>query len=133
MKIFVDTSALLALLDQDDISHALAAKIWQRLISEKHELVTTNYVLVETATLLQTRIGVEAVRELQDAITPLLKPIWIDEVVHESSIQALLLANLRRLSLVDCSSMTIARRNNIRHFFAFDRHFTQRGFTCLLS
>ena len=133
MNIFVDTSAMLALLDRNDISHALAARIWQRLINEKHELFTTNYVLVETATLLQARIGIEAVRELQDTIAPLLKPIWIDKAVHESSMQALLLANLRRLSLVDCSSMTVARQSGIDRFFAFDRHFSERGFTCLLA
>lgn len=133
MNIFVDTSALLALLDRDDISHTLAGRIWQRLIAEKHKLFTTNYVLVETAALLQSRIGVDAVQELQSAIAPLLEPIWIGKDLHDSSMQAVLLANLRQLSVVDCSSILVARQSGIVHFFAFDRHFTQRGFTCLTS
>jgi predicted nucleic acid-binding protein len=133
MNVFVDTSAILALLDQDDISHARAVQIWQRLVNEEHALVTTNYVILETAALLQTRIGLEAVRGFQNDIVPLLKPIWIDKDVHELSVQALLLANRRWLSLVDCSSMTIARQSGIDHFFAFDRHFSERGFTCLLA
>jgi uncharacterized protein len=133
MNVFVDTSALLALSDSDDLSHTMAAKVWRRLINEKHELFTTNYVLVETTTLLQTRTGVEAVRGFQAAIAPLLRTVWIGEDVHKTSLQTLLIANLRRLSLVDCSSMTVARQLGIEHFFAFDRHFAQRGFTCLVA
>lgn len=133
MKVFVDTSAVLALSEPEDYSHVTATHIWQRLTSEKHELLTTNYVVVETCTLLQTRSGIQAVQEFQTAIVPLLHIVWIDEETHMVAIQALLLANQRRLSLVDCSSMIIAKRYNIQHVFAFDRHFTQRGFTCLLA
>lgn len=133
MKVFVDTSAMLALTDLEDDSHRLAAAVWQRLITEKHELLTTNYVLVETCSLLQARIGVHSVRDFQASIAPLLNVIWIVEEIHKASLQTLLLANQRRLNFVDCSSMIVARNYNIQHFFAFDRHFTQRGFICLLS
>ena len=133
MKVFVDTSAILALADPEDHSHRIAAAIWQRLISEKHELLTTNYVLVEICSLLQARIGIHSVQAFQTSIAPLLNVVWINEETHQASLQALLLANQRRLNLVDCSSMTVASRYNIQHFFAFDRHFTQRGFICLLS
>lgn len=133
MNVFVDTSAILALADPEDNSHRVALAVWQRLITEKHQLLTTNYVLLEACSLLQARIGLHSVRDFQSSVAPLLDVIWIDEETHQASLQTLLLANQRRLNLVDCSSMTVARRNNIQHFFAFDRHFTQRGFICLLS
>lgn len=133
MTVFVDTSAVLSLLDPNDISHALAAKVWRRLTDEKDKLLTTNYVVVETCSLLQARSGIQAVREFQAVIVPLLNIVWINEEMHKDALEAMLLASERRLSLVDCSSMIIARRYNIQTFFAFDRHFTQRGFTCLLG
>ena len=123
----------MAIDDPEDYSHAIAANIWQRLTSEKHELLTTNYVVVETCSLLQARSGIQAVRTFQAVIVPFLAIVWIDEETHKNALEALLLASLRRLSLVDCSSMIIARRYNIQTIFAFDRHFTQRGFTCLTA
>ena len=61
MSVFVDTSALYAVLDADDGKHSPACAEWQRLLLNS-SLVTTNYVLVETTALLQHRLGVEAVR-----------------------------------------------------------------------
>jgi predicted nucleic acid-binding protein len=133
MNVFVDTSAILSLLDPNDISHVLAAKVWRRLTGEKDKLLTTNYVVVETCSLLQARSGLQAVREFQAAIVPLLNIVWINEEMHKDALEAMLLANQRRLSLVDCSSMMIAKQYNIQSIFAFDRHFTERGFTCLIA
>jgi len=44
---------------------------------------------------------------------------------------ALLTAAARDLSLVDCVSFAIMRERNLDTAFAFDRHFTQQGFTCI--
>jgi uncharacterized protein len=131
MNVFVDTSALLALSEPLDRSHLVAAKVWQRLIGEKHELYTTNYVLVETCALLQARTGIQSVRAIQSDIVPLLHVIWIDGELHELAVQALLLTNRRKLSLVDCSSVVVARRFSIQDTFAFDKHFSEQGFACL--
>ena len=133
MNVFVDTSAILALADTEDHSYRVAAAVWQRLIAEKHQLLTTNYVLVETCSLLQARIGIQSVREFLSSIVPLINVIWIDEETHKASLQVLLLANQRRLNLVDCTSMAVARQSGIDHFFAFDRHLSERGFICLIS
>ena len=51
MKVFVDTSALLAVLDADEKRHKQAASAWKRLLEEDARLVTTNYVLVESFAL----------------------------------------------------------------------------------
>ena len=41
-------------------------------------LCTSNYVLVETLSLLQNRLGIEAVRAFEDAVTPLLRVFWVE-------------------------------------------------------
>ena len=46
MRIFVDTSALFALLDEEDPNHAGAVATWPGLLKGA-ELVTHNYVHVE--------------------------------------------------------------------------------------
>jgi predicted nucleic acid-binding protein len=126
--IFVDTSALYALLDVDDANHLPAAAIWKTLLKGGATLVTTNYVLIETVALVQSRLGLEAVDAFLAELAPVLAVRWIDEAAHRIA-QAMLLAIQRRaVSLVDCSSFVIIRELGYADAFAFDRHFIEQGF-----
>lgn len=128
MIVFIDTSALLSVLDADERNHARAARSWRSLIEKDSALVTTNYVLIETFALVQHRLGIEAVRVVQSDLVPVLRIGWIDEQTHERATAALLAASRRRLSLVDCVSFEFMRREGIRKAFSFDRDFTAMGF-----
>jgi len=131
MSIFVDTSAFLAVLDADDLHHAKAALLWQDLLNHTEDLVSTNYVLVETFALVQNRLGMEAVKCLDEDILPLVRIAWTTEADHRVAVSALLIAARRRLSLVDCMSFTIMRQLQLRRAFAFDRDFNTQGFETL--
>lgn len=128
MTVFVDTSALLAVLDADDQNHSAARLAWEDLITRAEDLVCTNYVLVETFALVQNRLGLDAVRTLQADILPVLQVDWLDSASHERSVAALLMAARRQLSLVDCASFDAMRRLGISAAFTFDRHFAEHGF-----
>jgi len=56
-RLFVDTSAYFALTDKRDENHEAAAHFIHQLIRERTELLTTNYIVAETHTLLLNRIG----------------------------------------------------------------------------
>ena len=131
MSTFVDTSALLAVLDADDAQHARAARAWGELVNGGDDLVTTSYVLVETCALTQARLGLGATRLLDEDIVPVLRITWVDETLHRTAMAALLTAQRRDLSLVDCVSFAVMRRLSIARAFAFDRHFRQQGFGLL--
>ena len=68
--IFVDTSALYAVLDRDDQNHPLAKSTWGTLLQEDEALIVTNYVVVETTALVQHRLGMAAVRVLCGDVLP---------------------------------------------------------------
>ena len=125
---FVDTSAFYALLDGDDAEHSRALKVWEGKPPGEGGLATTNYVVLESMALLQSRLGMPAVRGFRDAILPLVRIEWIDEVVHAQAVSAFIAADRRGLSLVDLSSFETIRRLGIRSVFTFDRHFRQYGF-----
>ncbi len=108
--IFCDTSALFAVIDRDSDTHVEAALSWRGLIERDTQLVTTNYVLVEMFALLQRRLGLEAVRRFQADVLPILDIEWIDQQAHERAVEAMLTANRRQLSLVDCTSFDAMRR-----------------------
>ena len=128
MTAFVDTSALLAVLHRSDKNHARAAATWRALLENDEVLVCTNYVLLETLALLQSRFGLEAVRDLLENVVPLLRVAWVDDEIHGAGVSALLTANRRLLGLVDCVSFVTMRRLSITRAFEFDKHFVEQGF-----
>lgn len=128
MRIFVDTSAFLAVLDADEANHPAAAQVWEELLQGDARLFSTNYVLVETLALVQNRLGIPVVHAFQERISPLLRIAWVDEALHQSAVSALLAAGRRRLSLVDCASFEVARSYAVDAVFAFDVHFQEGGF-----
>ncbi len=128
MSLFVDTSAFFAVLDGSDRHHPKARQIWKDLIESSDDLVSTSYVLVETFALLQSRLGMEAVRCFDKDILPVVRVHWVSESDHLASVSALLTAGRRQLSLVDCVSFTVMRQLQIRRAFAFDSDFADQGF-----
>lgn len=131
MRVFLDTSGILAVLDADDDNHPKAKDAWTALITSGTAFITHNYILVETFALAQHRLGFSAVRTVEEDILPIVHVEWVDELTHRLGVSALLAASRRRLSLVDCVSFEIMRRLGLREVFAFDRHFIEQGFHCL--
>src|SRR6266508_6905193 len=127
-KIFVDTSALYALISTQDQKIELAIKTWENALERGEILFTNNYVLVECFALVQSRLGIEFVRALQANIVSFLQVDWISEQQHASSVNDVFTANRRQLSLVDCSCIESIRHLGIERVFTFDEHFHEQGF-----
>lgn len=128
MRVFVDTSAILAILIKEDENHLLAQQTWQHLITNRAKLITTSYVLLETIALLQRRFGLAIIHIFQKRIKPMLTLEWVNERLHESGMQSVLTLNRRQVSLVDCTSFIACRNLQIETVFAFDNHFLEQGF-----
>jgi predicted nucleic acid-binding protein len=128
MSVFVDTSALYALLDRDDGNHRQAAAAWSELLQADEVLVTSNYVVVEATALAQHRLGMEAVAALVRDVLPVIGVEWVAETDHREAMAALLAAGRRHVSLVDSVSFVLMRRLGAETAFAFDVHFTSEGF-----
>lgn len=128
MTVFVDTSGFYAVFDRDDANHSKATGAWVEWLREGAVLLTNNYVLLETAALLQHRIGVAAVRAFHEDVLPVLQVDWISEAQHRAGVEAVLAAARKKISLVDCVSFQTMRNHGIRTAFCFDAHFREKGF-----
>ena len=131
MRVFVDTSAFLAVLNPDDMNHQRATAMWEDLLRREEQLIVTNYVLLETIALAQRRHGIAFVQNFQLAAAPVLAIHWVDASIHALGIAALLAANRRPLSLVDCTSFQTMLQLGIDTVFAFDEHFAEQQFICI--
>jgi predicted nucleic acid-binding protein len=132
VRAFVDSSALVVLLDADDPRHEPAWAVWKNALREEKVLVTTNYVIAECVAVVQRRLGVEAVRALLRDLVTMLHVVWVEPDDHGRGVDALVATRRRDLSLVDCISFVVMERLGITGSFAFDRHFAEQGFEMLM-
>jgi predicted nucleic acid-binding protein len=128
MSVFADTSGLYAMMDRSDANHSRAIAAWTDWVSNQEKLRTNNYVVLETVSLLQNRIGLAAVRTFSEDIVPVLHVDWVSEEQHRAGVAAVLAASRRKLSLVDCVSFQTMRLHGLRIAFSFDSHFKEQGF-----
>ena len=63
MKVFLDTGAFLALADEDDDHHTAAKSIYAELLQARAQLLTSNFVLSETYTLIRSKVSHRAAVE----------------------------------------------------------------------
>jgi len=130
-RVFVDTSAVLALLNPSDETHEPARRVFEKLQAREAPLLTTSFVLVEVYALLGRRMGLGAVQAFRRDFAPLLKVVWVGADMHEAGLDLLLERRVRDLSLVDAVSFLVMRQRRLDEVFAFDRHFRDEGFTLL--
>ena len=128
---FVDTSALLALIDVAEQRHREAVTIWHRLVDERARLVTTDSVRLEAWSLVQARFGLADVARLDRELLPLIDLHHVTEPQFAAAKTHVLGSGRKAISLVDASSFVVMREEAITHAFAFDRHFREHGFKLL--
>lgn len=127
-EVFIDTSALFALLVKEDRFHFQARQQAAAFQRDAMRWVTSSAVVVETVTLLQSRVGLEVVREFRGGIEPMLVVVWIGPDIYQSALSSLLAAEQRSVSLTDWISFELARKRGIRRVFTFDGDFARQGF-----
>jgi predicted nucleic acid-binding protein len=128
VKVFVDTSALYALLVGTEAEHPAVTRSFRELLEEQAQMLTSSYVVVEASALLQHRFGLAPVRDLVEHILPVLDVQWISEGLHRKATARLLREDRRNLSLVDCVSFELMHELRLKEALALDDHFREAGF-----
>ncbi|MGH2445783.1 MAG: type II toxin-antitoxin system VapC family toxin [Candidatus Limnocylindria bacterium] len=126
MSVFVDTSALYALLDEADANHADASDTLRRLAGA--ELVTHAFVFVETCALVGRRLPWGASERLIDGLLPVIDVRAADVELYDAALGAYRLAASAKVSFVDHASFALMRSLGIRRAFAYDDDFAREGF-----
>jgi len=126
VKVFVDTSALLAVLDGDDPNHEAAAGMLKAALHDD-DAFTHNYVHVEAEQLVRRRLGALFAERLLREVLPALRTVWIDEGIHTEAVGGLYKKG-RAASLVDEVSFVLMRRLGVETALAFDTDFEREGF-----
>lgn len=119
---FVDSSALVALVDVNDSTHQAASGAYAELVQQGYRLFTTNHVIAETVDLLIEGTGADTARQwLRDHRLP----VYHADEQDEKRARALVISsrNPRGLSFVDAVSLVVMERFSVADAFAVDSHF----------
>jgi predicted nucleic acid-binding protein len=127
MMIFVDTSAIYALMDANDRNHEPAKAAWNAWLDQPIQFATSNYVLLESLALIQHHLGLQAARDFQEELSPVLRVHWIDAELHGAALSMVMAVGLRDFTLVDAANVELMHRLHARTIFAFDHHYPARG------
>jgi predicted nucleic acid-binding protein len=124
---FIDTSAIYALLDADDINHHRAAEVFAHL--RDTEVLTHAYVVVESLALVTRRLGRAAAEQLIDDLLPVLRVEPVDGALHLAAIAAFREAGTPGVSFVDRTSFAFMHVHALQIAFAYDADFGRAGFS----
>lgn len=134
MKIFIDTSAWVAIENKRDIHYKESIQFKEEIKNKHFRLYTSNYVLDETYTLLLANIGYEKTIEFIKRIKLLKNKglLFVTQVTDEIEEAAYLIFEKfnkdKFWSFTDCTSKAIMEILDITQVFSFDKNFEQMGF-----
>ena len=133
-EVFIDTGGFFAVLSPYDRDHAAAIR-WMTEHSAQTPVVTTDYILDETITLLQSRRQPHLIEPWLTSIlnSDSCQIIWMNSSRFEEVRQFFVKHADKNWSFTDCFSFCVMRERKIEQALASDQHFRQAGFSTLLD
>ncbi len=127
--IFVDTAAFLAIENLRDTHHEEALSYQRSCLRKGRPLVTSDYVLDETYTILRIRAGHAIAVQFGEALraSRLMRVEYLTREAVESAWRIFKTYADHDFSFTDCTSFALMERLGIEAAFTFDSHFRQYG------
>jgi uncharacterized protein len=134
-KYFLDTNGWLALLNATDTLHQKADAFWHEIVRSNSVIVLSDWIIAETGNGLARSNNkhrfVEAVTLIQSSNQS--EVVFIDPVILDKSLTLFDQHQDKSWGLVDCTSFVLMNEMDISKALTSDRHYTQAGFTALLT
>lgn len=127
---FVDTSFFKAYADTKDDFHQSALQVFQKLKDEKTQLITSNYILDETFTVIRTKCGLASAKQFKSILEEFATDLKIVRIfsVDDANAWEWFLKDWGKLSFTDCVSFALMKRRKIKRVATFDTDFKRAGF-----
>ena len=131
--LFVDTPGWMAMADLADPMHAVTRQERDACLRDGGLLVTTDYVLNETLTLIRSCLGRDAAVRWWEQInaSARLQWEWIGPARAEEARRRFFEVDGGDLSFTDCTSFVVMEELRLRRVLTTDRNFALAGFEVL--
>jgi predicted nucleic acid-binding protein len=131
--LFVDTAGWIACADAGDPVHTQARAARDRALKAGQPLLTTDYVVDESLTLIRMRLGVSSAAAWWQQISASARLRWerIDGERFELARSLFFRYRDKEFSFTDCTSFVVMQQLRLESALTTDRHFRQMGFQLL--
>ncbi len=130
-RIFVDTSALLSLLDADNPRQTSVRDAFASHATD--DLVTHGYVVAESIAVARRRLGVAGAIALIDDVLPALELVPVDAELHAAALTRYRESLPTGTSFVDQVSLAVMARDAIDTAVVLDADFAAAGINVIPS
>jgi len=131
--LFVDTAGWMACADEADPAHHRALQSRDTALKSGSVLVTTDYVIDETLTLIRIRLTLAAAEgwwaQLEGSSR--LRWEWIGMARADKARDVFFRHRDKSYSFTDCTSFVVMKELKLKQALTTDRHFRQMGFKVL--
>jgi hypothetical protein len=131
--LFVDTAGWMACADGTDAANQRACRARDAALEAGETLITTDFVVDETLTLIRLRLGLSAADRWWRQVDGSQRLRWerIDSDRFERARLLFFQYRDKRFSFTDCTSFVVMRELRVKQALTTDRHFRQMGFQVL--
>ena len=132
-RLFVDTAGWMSMADGGDARHKAACRARDTWLRQGGLLITSDYVLDETLTLIRMRLGIDAAEAWWSQVSesPRLKVEWVHAERADKARAWFFRWRDRSFSFTDCTSFVLMKELRLKKALTGDRHFTEAGFEIL--
>lgn len=127
MKVFIDTSAFVALLVDKETDHKTVAKKYHEYRQKRTILLTSDYILDElfTRLLYFKQVDIKKyIQKLKESISKgEITVLRVDEALFEKALTAFLKFSDHKLSFTDVTSYTLLKDFSLDEIFTLDDDF----------
>lgn len=123
----------MACADRNDPAHVSCVSARDAKLRDGAVLVTTDYILDETLTLLRLRLGLAAARTWWERVSQSPRAVFreIDADLRALAMDWFFRFEDKDFSFTDCTSFALMQQEKIREVLTTDRHFQQAGFVSI--
>jgi len=131
--LFVDTAGWMACADESEPAHHRALHSRDAALESGSVLVTTDYVIDETLTLIRVRLTLAAAEAWWAQVegSSRLRWEWIGIARAERARDVFFRHRDKSYSFTDCTSFVVMKELKLKQALTTDRHFRQMGFEVL--
>lgn len=128
MKVVIDSDALFALYVASDSHHSEAKDIFRKLYKTENEIIASNLVLQETATIISYRLGQKtAISFLSNFERSGIKQFFVGEKLTAKSWKIFCEQGKRGTSFIDCTNVIVYRETKAELIMSFDKFYPREG------
>ena len=130
--VFVDTSFVVALVNEKDQNHSLALDLAERFTGQR--LVTTDAILLEIGNALSRNFKQESVEIIEEFLTSDdVQVIHLHPQLFRKAFDLYKSRSDKMWGLIDCVSFVVMKELGIIDALSADKHFEQAGFSILIK